>query len=59
MKMGVLFSELGRLLGMDDLKLNDNGVASLQFDKRITTHFEPSPDGENLWLYAAVATGPR
>lgn len=59
METALLLAELGRLLGMDDLKLNVNGVASLQFDKRMTTHFEPMPDGEHLLMYAAVCKWPE
>lgn len=58
MKHGDLIKELGALMNMPQLALDENGTCQLVFDKCIEVNFEQSPDGQALFLYSVVSAIP-
>ena len=58
MKSDGLLAELGDKLGIDAFRLNDNGVASLEFDGKTAVHFEPDETGDSLAMYASLLRWP-
>lgn len=50
----VLISEAGRILGFDDLALDEEGCCVLQIDEKITLTIEYADETEDIRIYAQV-----
>ena len=54
-----LLSQLSDQLGVESFELNNNGVASLEFDGQTIVYFEPDADRQCLRMYATVCRWPE
>lgn len=55
MNISDAITELGRLLGQQDLTLSDAGTCRLTFDGRLPVDIEALPDGRTLHLSSVVS----
>lgn len=53
-----LMSELGKQMGLEDLKLDRDGVCRLVFDGKLAVDFESGEDGRVLHLYSILSPLP-
>lgn len=58
MKIEAILLELGNQMGLPNLKLDNNKVCRLIFDKKFTVDIEASEDLKIVHLYSAICTIP-
>lgn len=58
MKIESLLTELGNQMGLPNLKLDENKVCRLIFDKKFTVDIEASEDLKIVHIYSALCTIP-
>lgn len=58
MKIEEILKELGNQMGLPNLKLDDNKVCRLIFDKKFTVDIEASEDLKTVHLYSALCIIP-
>lgn len=58
-KIDQILAQLGKQLGVEELKLQENDATTLVFDKRIELNLECSLDEKYLHLYAMICPIPK
>ena len=58
MHLNDLLAELGKNMGIPSLKLDENNVCRLVFDKKMTVDMEASSDGKKGYIYSVVCPIP-
>ena len=58
MHLNDLLGELGKMMGIPGLKLNEQNVCRVIFDKKLTVDFESSNDGKTIHIYSTLCSIP-